>query len=164
MGCRCGVALKWLLTRPWCHQCAATEPQGPAPTDVPASPVNLLYIRDKRERKYRELVRARRCRLQVLAIEVGGRWDDSALTFLRRLAGARARAAPAWLRQSTAQAYAYRWSALLSVAAQRAFAASLLHLPIEAEACDGEVPAVSDVVADARFLPAQEPSRMPPTA
>jgi hypothetical protein len=65
-------------------------------------------IRDKRERNYRELIRARRCRLQVPALEVGGRWDESALQFLRRLARARARNAPKWLRSSTAQAFAYR--------------------------------------------------------
>ena len=118
-------------------------------------------IRDKVERKYRELLRARRCRLQVLAFEVGGRWDKGALKFLRQLARARARAAPAWLRHSTAQAYAYRWSALLAVAVQRAFAASLLHLPLEGELQDGEAPACSDLLADARFLSAQEVSRMP---
>ena len=97
----------------------------------------------------------------MLAFEVGGRWDKGALKFLRQLARARARAAPAWLRQSTAQAYAYRWSALLAVVAQRTFAASLLHLPLEGELQDGEAPSCSDLLADARFVSAQEVSRMP---
>ena len=47
------------------------------------------------------------------------------------------------------------------MAVQRAFAASLLHLPLEGELQDGEAPACSDLLADARFVSAQEVSRMP---
>ena len=63
---------------------------------------------------------------------------------------------------ATAQALANRWSALLAVAVQRAFAATLLHLPLEGELQDGEAPACSDLLADARFLAEQDVSRMPP--
>ena len=118
-------------------------------------------IREKRRRKYPELLRAGRCRLFVFALEVGGRWDKGALRFLRKLAFGRARAVPDWLQASTAHAYLYRWSAMLAVAAQKAYAATLLRLPLDREIVNGEVPADSDVVADARFGAPVEPSRLP---
>ncbi len=80
--------------------------------------------RKKREQTYPELLAARRCRLVVLGFEVGGRWSEEALDFVRRLARAKARSQPEWLRASAAQAYAHRWSGVLAVAAKRAFAAS----------------------------------------
>ena len=91
--------------------------------------------RKKREQTYPELLEARRCRLVVLAFEVGGRWSDESLDFVRRLARAKARSQPEWLRASAAQAYVHRWSGMLAVAAQRAFAASLLELPLANENC-----------------------------
>ena len=108
--------------------------------------------RRKIERTYPELLAARRCRLLVLGLEVGGRWSPEAVDFLRRLARAKARSSPTWLRQSLAQAYANRWSALLAAAAQRAFAASLLHFPLSGSAnVDGCAPSPSDVLSDARW-------------
>ena len=118
-------------------------------------------IRDKRERKYWELLAAGRCRLMVFAVEIGGRWDAGALRFLRKLAHGRARSVPEWLRASTAHAHLYRWSAMLAVAAQKAYAATLLRLPLESEIVNGEAPAGSDVLADSRFAAPLEPSRMP---
>ena len=61
---------------------------------------------------------------------MGGRWDQEALDFLRGLARAKARAQPDWLRASCVQGYLHRWTALAAVAAQSAFAQSLLELPI----------------------------------
>ena len=47
---------------------------------------------------------------------------------------------------------AHRWSGILAVAAQHAFAATLLQLPLANEDCwDGEAPVCHDVVADARW-------------
>ncbi len=118
--------------------------------------------RRKREDTYPELFASHRCRLVVFGLEVGGRWGDEALDFVRRLARSRARTLPAWLRASGAQAYAYRWSALAAVAAQRALAASLLQLPLSGEVnMDGEAPATHDVVADARSSFPVFDSRMP---
>ena len=54
----------------------------------------------RKERAYPELARAHRCRLVVLAVEVGGRWSDEAASFIRSLARARALEAPARLRPS----------------------------------------------------------------
>ena len=118
--------------------------------------------RKNREDTYFELLRARRCRLVVFGMEVGGRWSDGALDLVRRLARGRARRAPIFLRQATAQGYAYRWSALAAVAAQRALAASLLHLPTYgAEEVEGTGPSPSDLVADARWDFEVTAGRMP---
>ena len=123
----------------------------------------VTAARKKREQTYPELLAAGRCRLVVLGFEVGGRWSDEALDFVRRLARAKARSQPEWLRASAAQAYAHRWSGMLAVAAQRAFAASLLELPLANENCwDGEAPACHDVVAGARWSFPVHESRLGP--
>eukprot|EP00439_Symbiodinium_sp_Y106_P029793 s6628_g3.t1 len=87
----------------------------------------------KRRHTYPELLRARRCRLVVFGIETGGRWSEEAATFLRLLAQARAAGAPVAVRRAAQAAWVYRWSGILSVAAQRAFVASLLELPAATE-------------------------------
>lgn len=56
-----------------------------------------------------ELLQARRCRLLVLAIEVGGCWSQEA--FLRLLAQAKTRTIPAQLKASFTNALIHRWSA-----------------------------------------------------
>lgn len=45
--------------------------------------LQLQEARRRKETKYHELVRSRRCRLVVLALEVGGRWSEDALDFVR---------------------------------------------------------------------------------
>ena len=121
----------------------------------------LDRARRRKERTYRELLRQGRARLVVLALEVGGRWSEEARSFLRLLAQARARSALDILRRGTQQAFLSRWSALLSVAAQRAFALSLLELPHTWAIADGEPPDLGNVLADARWEEAPLPSRMP---
>ena len=82
--------------------------------------------RRKRHGTYPELLRARRCRLVVIGLEMGGRFGTEAATFLRLLA--RHRVA--------------RWAALLAFAAQRTFASSLLELTLAGESNgDDAVPA-----------------------
>ena len=49
----------------------------------------------KRRHIYPELEGARRCRLVVFGVEIGGRWSREAAQFVRLLARARAAAAPA---------------------------------------------------------------------
>ena len=98
-----------------------------------------------------ELTRARRCRLVVIGIEVGGRLGDEAATFLRLLARQRAAAVPAHLRPAAQAAWVARWAALLAVAAQRAYATSLLELPLAGEVNGDEaVPDLPELLADAR--------------
>ena len=67
--------------------------------------------RRAKERTYPELLQTRRCKLVVLAIEVGGRWSQEATTFLRLLAQAKARTIPARLKASFTNALIHRWSA-----------------------------------------------------
>ena len=47
--------------------------------------------REDKERKYSELLRADRCRLVVVALETGGRWNEESLQFVESLAAMRAR-------------------------------------------------------------------------
>ena len=99
----------------------------------------------------------------VFGIEVGGRWAEEACDFVRLLARSRARAAPELLRRSTQLAFTLRWTGLLAVAAQRAFAATLLDWPTAHLACvDGEPPLLSEVLTDARLSEPPAASRLPP--
>ena len=53
---------------------------------------------------------------------------------------------------------------MLAVAAQRAFAMSLLELPLAmADECDGAEPPLAELLADARATQPIAPSRLPPT-
>ena len=97
--------------------------------------------RRKRETTYPELLAARRCRLVVFGVEVGGRWNGEARELLRALARAKARERPQWLRASAVQAFHKRWSGIIAVAAQRALAATLAGLPgAGLDALDGTAP------------------------
>ena len=93
----------------------------------------LRIARLAKERTYPERIRAQRCRLVVLAIEVAGRWSSEAVEFVRLLARSRARSAPAHLRASCVSACSQRWSGILAFAAARAFAASLQSAPCMAQ-------------------------------
>ena len=92
-----------------------------------------------------ELVRpVSRARLVVLALEVGGRWSQEAWTSVLLLAQARARSEPPLTRRRMEQAWRLRWYSVISCAAARAFAASLLELRGGHGAC-GQVPPACDV-------------------
>ena len=88
--------------------------------------VRLEAARRRKETKYPELLQQRRCRLVVTAMEVGGRWSEEAWTFLTLLAAAKARTAPKGQQRSTQYCLLRRWSQMVSVAAQSAFAGTLL--------------------------------------
>ena len=116
----------------------------------------------KRLRTYPELAVARRCKLVVLGLEVGGRFSREAAAFLRQLAKARARESPARLRSAVQRAPLHRWTGMLAVAAQRALAHSLLELPLAGgDECDGAEPLLGDLLADARDAEAVPVSRLP---
>ena len=118
--------------------------------------------RRKRETTYPELLAARRCRLVVFGVEVGGRWNGEARELLRALARAKARERPQWLRASAVQAFHQRWSGIIAVAAQRALAATLAGLPGAClDALDGTAPPWPEVLAAARLGEAEEASRLP---
>ena len=98
--------------------------------------VVLTRSRKKKETTYPELVRpGSRAKL-----EVGGRWSKEARTFVQLLAQARARSEPFLTRRRMEQAWRLRWYSVISCAADRAFAASLLELR-GGHGADGQVPA-----------------------
>ena len=134
----------------------------PRPRAAVTPGVALADARRSKENTYPELLAASRCRLAVLAAEVGGRWSTETVLFLRLLARAKARAVPEGLRQATARAYIARWSGMLAATAQRSFATSLLELPLHGDACvDGATPELSDVLSDDRWAGSPDPSRLP---
>ena len=75
----------------------------------------------------------------------GGPWSGETSTFSRLLAEAKARPGPQILRRRAERAWRARWAALLSCAAARAFACSLLNMrggPV----ADGDTPSSHEVL------------------
>ena len=107
--------------------------------------------RRKRFQTYPELESARRCRLVVVGIEVGGRFGAEAVQFRRLLARHRAASVPAHMQPAAVSSWVARWSGMLAVAAQRAYVATLLELPPAAELGEGPMPDLHEVLADARW-------------
>ena len=148
MACRCGAAPSLqstssssplLITAAGLLCKAGSRTAGAALQDEPKG------------RTYPELCRSSRCRLTVIALEIGERWSAE----VRLLARCRARSVPPPSRAAAISAFTLRWSALLSFAATRSFAASLLFLPLTGTAnVDGEQPPFSDIFADS---PSQRP-------
>ena len=94
-----------------------------------------------------ELVASGRCRLVVLALEIGGRWSQETCTFLRLFAH-RAKQAPQILQQAVSTALLHRWSAMLTHAAATAYAASLQGCDGASEAnLEGTPPSFSELLA-----------------
>ena len=88
--------------------------------------VAIAKAEKDKAKTYPELVHSSRCRLIVLACEVGGRWSDTCVWLVRKLAENRSSSAPKRLRRSTDYAWEARWWSMLSVAAQDALAATLV--------------------------------------
>ena len=113
--------------------------------------VALTQARRRKEKTYRELTGpGARARLVVLAVEVGGRWSAEAKSFVGQLAKARARSEPRVLQRRMEQAWRLRWCSILSCAAARSFAMSLLGLKGTIGA-DGHAPMPHEVECDHRF-------------
>ena len=149
------MALRLPLTPRW-----SAQPRGSSARQAGA--VLEQAARRKRETTYPELLTARRCRLVVFGIEVGGRWNGEARDLLRALARAKARERPQWLRASALQAFHQRWSGVVAVAAQKALAATLAGLPNAGQdALDGAAPPLPEVLAAARHGAAEAVSRLP---
>ena len=116
----------------------------------------LQDARRNKERVYPELVASGRCRLVVLAFEIGGRWSQETCTLLRLLASHRARQAPQILQQAVSTALLHRWSAMLTHAAATAYAAPL-------QGCDGATEANVEGTPTLLHL-AQTPPEHPPAS
>ena len=112
----------------------------------------LAQAEERKSRTYPEFGQQGRCKLVVLALEVGGRWSTATQTFLRALARGRALASPSHSRAALAHALQRRWGQMLAVAANTAFSSSLLELPATAVPSAGALPPpLAEVVADARW-------------
>ena len=123
----------------------------------------LHTARRSKERTYPEFLQSRRCRLVVLAFETGGRWSHEATNFIRLLAQSKARQAPALLQRSVMAALISRWSAMLSHAAMKSFAASLLDQNLSTRSnVDGNTPPASQPLAET-LPPPPGNSRLPPS-
>ena len=81
--------------------------------------------RDK-EQKYPELLTSKRCRLIVVALEIGGRWSSEAWDFFENLAWARSRSSTPLLRRAAMLAWQRRWIRMLSIASASAWMESLV--------------------------------------
>ena len=112
--------------------------------------VALSAARRRKERAHPEFVGPhRRARLVVLVGEVGGRWSEETRFFISQLVRVKSRAEPFVLRRRVEQACGLRWGAMLSCAAARAFASSLLERRT-AMGSDGATPLSHEVEGDFR--------------
>ena len=99
---------------------------------------------------YPEMVDSAVVRLVTLACEVGGRWSETTEYVLRRLAAARARAAPEALQRTMRASWARRWRCHISVAVQAALASTLVDAaPVELDGADEPAPPDVSVWIDA---------------
>lgn len=86
--------------------------------------------------------------------EVNGRWNPEAAQFVHELANEKKNTSrpKKHLRRTAAQAWSPRWTSMLTTAAQRAFAASLLELPSAGNAgADGDAPEFSELLDDSKW-------------
>ena len=107
----------------------------------------LKTARRRKERAYPEL--CQRFSRARLATEVGGRWSQEAVQFLRQLTFAKVRNEPQALRHTARFSLLRRWGTIMACSAARAFSLSLL----EQRSCvggDGPTPTISEVVHDQR--------------
>ena len=107
--------------------------------------------RQDKEDTYPELVGSSRCKLVVVAVEMGGRWSAEAADFVERLAYAKARETTPLLRAAARLAWERRWVRMLSTACAKAFALSLV-APVGTSllaAEDGGSPELSDLLGRA---------------
>ena len=82
--------------------------------------------RSDKERRYPELAASSRCRLVMLALEVGGRFSTETVDFFQQLAQAKSMTVPPFLRSSAAVAFQRRWTRMLAVSAASSHVESLL--------------------------------------
>ena len=104
--------------------------------------VSLEAARKRKVRTYPEFVGVHR--------PPASRWSMETRSSLSQLAQARARGEPHLMRRRMEQAWRLRWGSMLSCAAARVVATSLLELP-GARGVDGETPTVADVEQESRY-------------
>ena len=108
----------------------------------------LLAARRRKHSKYAVLLRSRRCHFLVGAMETGGRWCSELADAVRHMAKHKAESAPAMLRRGAALAWERRWTAMLAIAAQSPFAASLVEEDMLVHCEGSEEPTLGQLFAD----------------
>ena len=125
--------------------------------------VSIERAEKPKQKTYREAAQsAGEVKLVTLACEVGGRWSDACVTWVSRLAKHKASEQPKHLRRAAEFAWSARWWSLLSVAAQRSFAASLVEVDANLikPILDFE-PSTGEVLAGVRYELGPVVSRLP---
>ena len=147
--------------------CTQVSPVGtdgmPHPNCAVEAGAALRVAEERKATTYQEAeAAAGRVRLETLACEVGGRWSQNCITWIGKLAKHKASGELFHLQRATEYAWYKRWWSLLSVAAQRAFALSLIEVDCDAikPLADFE-PKLGDVLADVRYELGPTVSRLP---
>ena len=144
------------------RQSQETAPRIQRHARLPAG-VSLDKAGNSKNKKYREAAERRGdVKLVTLACEVGGRWSEACVEWVRRLAQYKADQQPMHLRRATQYAWSARWWSLLSVAAQRAFAFSLLDVDVnQIKPTVDFTPGDGEILAGARYELGPVVSRLP---
>ena len=111
----------------------------------------MLVAARRKEATYPELAASGRCKLVVVGIETGGKWNEEGIVFIRLFARARAREAPRHLVRSTSLAWERRSTRMLSTVCAVAFAASLVDPVAQCESVchtGGVPPLLADFLAE----------------
>ena len=117
----------------------------------------------RKENRYREAAeKAGKVKLETLASEIGGRWSENCIQWVAKLAKYKARTELPHLKRATEFAWHSRWWSILSVAAMRALALSLIEVQGDAikSLADFE-PRLGDILADVRYELGPVVSRLP---
>ena len=120
----------------------------------------LMFVR---QQTYPELARARRCRLVIVGVEVGGRFCAEARPLPPPFGPAPGRRCPGRAQSGGASGVgrALGW-VLGGGGAARVCQLPFLELPLAGECCvGGTTPDLHEVLADARWLAFLQPSRLP---
>ena len=123
--------------------------------------VALAEARKAKERRYPELATGRRCKLVVVGMEVGGRWEETAYEFLVELAKEKAQEAPKLLEGSATHAWLRQWVSLLFKADMNSLASTLLYGTASKTELWNEATPPLGAVLSARAEPPQHSRRGP---
>ena len=123
-----------------------------------------FVVAEKRKTNaYREAAQAAgKVMLETFACEIGGRWSENCIKWVAHLAKYKASSELPHLQRASEFAWHSRWWSILSVAAQRALALSLIEVDGDAikPLADFE-PRVGEILADVRYELGPFSSRLP---
>ena len=106
-------------------------------------------IKDKETKDYTDVVASHRCHFLTAGAEVGGRWSHQLVGFVRALAKSRAADAPPHVRTAAQEMWYRRWTGMFAVAAQVAYAESVLRDTLAlSPVLGGETPHLSSLADD----------------